>query len=1072
MNIYSYFPTGLHKELDAGASANEPLVVSGVNNSSAKTFLISDYVQGKKFRNIFWVSADDNIIYEIKNNFPFWRDGAVVPMDHLMQEDQDDYRITEAINAIHNETNRVYLLNQKDMQLPLPTYDELKAQGVVVNKDDDINIVEFFNRLIGLGYQPSADVILSKGEYRRSGGVVNVFPPTYDHPIKIEVDFGKVEGMWLFDQEKKAIDSEIEKVDFLPIGIQDATSNIFGHITEDDLLIIDDIDEHVEGLDEAIEACSARKFIFTSFPKNDEKYFHMRYLSVLKYYNIFDLLNDVRDKYQRDWTINILTKRVKELTAILNEEKIRYSTNDKDEAQIRIIDAQDLENVPASFQNPEYKIQLLTDKEIFNISRNTKQIKSQKVNIDFLTSLKMGDLVVHFDHGIGRFLGVVPRTIDEIIREYLEIAYAENDRLFVPIDQADKISKYVGGEDNEPNLSRLGSAEWKNVTQKIKKETKKIAKELLKLYAKRAQVKGHDYGADTDDQQKFDAAFPYEETPGQMKAIADVKKDMEGDQPMDRLVCGDVGFGKTEVAMRAAFKAVQGGKQVAFIAPITILADQHYKSFKKRAADFDIRIEQLSRFKTPKQQREIIEALRKGDVDIVIGTHRLLQPDVNFFNLGLVIIDEEQRFGVKQKEKFKELRTSVDILTMTATPIPRTLNFALNKLRDISTITTPPPGRLPIITEVRRYSDQLIIESIEREIARGGQVYFLHNRVQTIEGIAEKLRKLVPNVSFIVAHGQLSPQDLEERIMKFKKGEAQVLVSSTIVENGIDLPNANTLIVDNAENFGLSQLYQLRGRIGRGKTQAYAYFLYQSRQPRLDAKKRLRAIVDASELGSGFQVAMRDLEIRGAGDILGINQSGSINVVGVNHFLRMLNKTVEEMRAGKESVDTEEKQDVTIELPIEAYIPDTYIPDTKSKINVYQKLSSVDHLEILDEFEKDLETEYGQLPEQVRKLLQVLEIKILGKQAGLLNVKAVVKGNAGKEIVLHMGPNVTPEPIMNVLKHNMKWLISGDKLKIDMKDLGFNWMEGLKESIRQLIPKLKKKEQKAEKPEEEEKVNA
>ncbi len=467
-----------------------------------------------------------------------------------------------------------------------------------------------------------------------------------------------------------------------------------------------------------------------------------------------------------------------------------------------------------------------------------------------------------------------------------------------------------------------------------------------------------------------------------------------------------------------------------------------------------MRLEMLSRFRTPREQKKVLERLKKGDLDVVIGTHRVLQADVQFANLGLVIIDEEQRFGVKQKEKLKTVRDQVDILTMTATPIPRTLNMSLNKLRDISTITTPPPGRLPIITEVRRYSDSLIMEALQKEIDRGGQVYYLHNRVETIESIAEKLRTLMPKISFVVAHGQLPPAELEKRIVSFKEARHQVLISSTIIENGIDLPNANTLIVDDAENFGLSQLYQLRGRIGRSKTQAYAFFLYQSRQPRLDARRRLKAIVDASELGSGFQVAMRDLEIRGAGDILGINQHGTIRVVGVNHFLRMLNKAVEELQEGRLEAGMETKPDVSIELPLEAYIPDTYIPDTKDKINAYQKLSSVTTLELLEEFRDDLMADYGHFPTQVFNLFQVLQIKILAKKAGLTNIKAVPTERGGRQILLSMGASMKAEPIVNLLKHNPRWFVSGDKLKIDMKTLGFNWLEQLKDNVRYLVPEI------------------
>ncbi len=1051
MNISQFFPLETHKAEFGQLDNKRPLVLSGVSNATSKSYIVSTLKKQKKFKNIFWITSDNKEIYELNKNLPFWLDETVLSLDNLTSEEAEDYRLTEIVAGIAEGGNKIYLVNQKDAKVAIPSYDELREAGLMIEEGEDMRVVEFFNELIKMGYYPSADVTLKKGECRRSGGVINVFPPNFDSVVKIEVDYDSVSGIWYYNQDKKILGKEMKTIDILPVNIKGVNGGILEHCQKGDLVVIDDINEE-QALDDILNKTGAAKLYFTSFPKSEDEYFHLRYLSVLKYYNIFDLLNDLRDKIQREWKINILTKRIKEIGAIFQEENIRFGTKVEDKAQVTLLDAADIENVPSSFQAPQEKVQFLTDKEIFNLNKNSKNKSVQKINLDFLTGLRIGDLVVHLDNGIGRFLGVVPKTIDEIKREYLEIAYAENDRLFVPIDQADKISKYVGGEDSEPKLSRLGATDWKTASQKIKKETKKIAKELLKLYAERAQLKGHNYGPDTDDQKIFEKDFPYEETPGQMKAISDVKKDMESDQPMDRLVCGDVGFGKTEVAMRAAVKAVQGGKQVAFIAPITILADQHYKSFIKRAIGINLRIEMLSRFRTAKEQKAILEKLRKGDIDIIIGTHRLIQNDVKFFNLGLVIIDEEQRFGVKQKEKFKEIRNQVDILTLTATPIPRTLNLALNNFRDISTITTPPPGRLPIITEVRRYSDNLIREAIQKEVDRDGKVYFLHNRVKTIESIAAKMRKMMPHIKFIVAHGQLSPQELEERIVKFKEGGYHVLISSTIIENGIDLPSANTLIVDNAENLGLSQMYQLRGRIGRSKIQAHAFFLYQARQLRLDAKKRLKAIVDASELGAGFQVAMRDLEIRGAGDILGVNQHGTIKVVGMNHFLRMLNKTIEELRNGKVMSEDQPIQDISIELPLTAYIPDTYIPNTKDKINTYQKLSSVDSIDLLQEFKEDLTAEYGVLPKEVTHLFQILEIKIHAKGAGLINVKSIPMGK-GREIILHMSPNMTAEQIMNLLKYNSKWLISGDKLKIDLKELGFNWPEKLKENIQLLLPK-------------------
>ena len=537
---------------------------------------------------------------------------------------------------------------------------------------------------------------------------------------------------------------------------------------------------------------------------------------------------------------------------------------------------------------------------------------------------------------------------------------------------------------------------------------------------------------------------------------------MESIHPMDRLVCGDVGFGKTEVAMRAAFKAVQGGKQVAFLSPITILTDQHYQSLLKRTEGFNVRIDMLSRFRSPAEQQVTLRKLKEGTIDIIVGTHRILQDDIEFHNLGLVIIDEEQRFGVKQKEKLKSMRASVDILTMTATPIPRTLNMGLHKLRDITTITTPPPGRLPIITEVRKYSDALVREAIMKEVERGGQVYVLHNRVQTIDAFAMKLRALVPKATFIVTHGQLKPEVLEERILDFKQGKFHVLVSSTIIENGIDLPRANTLIVNEAENFGLSQLYQLRGRVGRGTVQAYSYFLYHSQRLKDDAKKRLRAIVEASELGSGFQIAMRDLEIRGAGEILGASQSGNMQTVGVSHYLRMLKHAVDELKAGGRSEDEEAGGNIEIILPFEALLPSYYIPDEQEKINVYQKLAGSDDETILAEFEADLREEYGPLPRQTENLVRVIRLKMACRRSGVMRVKMDNVSSGNRDLVLNLAARVTAAEIMQLLQKYPQWRISGATLRIAESELEKaagtkDWLQALTVQIALLQKKTAKK---------------
>ncbi len=830
-------------------------------------------------------------------------------------------------------------------------------------------------------------------------------------------------------------------------------------LVEDELDVIDD---YFEGWSEMFDEVYGKihSIAFVSFNEDDEGHQHLHYISVLKYRGAYDLVNDLRDKKRNQWRMVVFTKDKSEITGILKGNNFEYS-EDLSHAgtlpgvYIVSIDREDV--APYAFQNPEIKLLVVSDKEISTLKDDKKKHFSEKIYLDFLTSLKFNDYVVHANHGIGRFMGLEKRTVDEVTREYLKIGYAENDKLFVPIDQADKVNKYIGANEQPPRLTRLGSAEWNTITKKVQKETEAIAKELLKLYAERKSARAFKCKEDLALIRQFDEAFPYEETPGQLKSINDVREDLKRSEPMDRLVCGDVGFGKTEVAMRAAFNVIQNKKQVAFIAPITILADQHYRSFIKRMEPFDVRIELLSRFRTAKEQKEIIGRLSKGEVDIVIGTHRLLQPDVKFKDLGLVIVDEEQRFGVKQKEAFKKMKTEVHVLTLTATPIPRTLNIALNKLRDISTITTPPPGRLPIITEVRRFSQGLIREAILREVARGGQIYFLHNRVQTIDGMADKLRSLVPEARFAVAHGKLGSSDLEERILAFKDHKFDVLVSSTIIENGIDLSNANTLIVNNAERLGLAQLYQLRGRVGRGRTQAYAFFLYHGQRLKLDAKKRLRAIVEASELGSGFQIAMKDLEIRGAGDILGAKQHGAINVVGVSHFIRMLNKAVDDLKAGK-VMREEEPEDISIELPLTAYIPDTYIINSKEKISAYQKMSAADNMDYLTEIRDELVEDFGKMPKEVMNLFRMLELKILAKKAKLVSVKAENIGmNMGKEISLHLSGLVKPENIVNLLEYNSKWYISGTRLRVKIEDLGMHWFDELRESVKRLTQSINAK---------------
>lgn len=1074
-HLIRLFPSGQNLKVIEQFDQQGYSSLSGAGNYSSKAFLVADLLREiKRVNKILWICSDSVHKENISRALSLW--GEMPVYDFALEENHMRERSLERRNkvksvefisyALQKETARFFLVTYKDLFLKFGSASDIERGTIHLSKRDSLDSVAFFENLIRIGYEISADIHPEKGQYFKQGDVLTIWPVNSENPVRIELAFDEIEKMAIFNQESKEEISEIKKLEIFPINLPDSDSDLLAFFGRGSLVLDDEV-EFPDGDTEQFEAAIAKRnsessyLEFRSFMEENPYHHHLHYLSVLKYYNPLDFIADLREKISQDWTIFLFTKHPELYRNLFDEKGISHENYKKgvnrSESDVVIFGIEQDDVFPEAFQNPALKLTLISDRNIGNFVETEKRApERQKVYMDFLTGLKVGDFVVHSDHGIGLFLGLDKRTIDNVTREYLKIAYAENDKLFVPIDQADKVSKFIGSGDRPPKLTRLGSAEWNTLQNRVRKETEKIAQELLELYAERESARGHAFLADSQRMIQFEKNFEYEETPGQTRAILDVKGDMEGKRPMDRLVCGDVGFGKTEVAMRAAFKAVDGGKQVAILAPITILVDQHYKNFKKRMAVFDIRIEMLSRFRSPAEQKKILRALEKGEIDIIIGTHRLLQSDIRFKDLGLVVIDEEQRFGVKQKEALKNLRKEVHILTMTATPIPRTLNISLHGLRDISTITTPPPGRLPIVTEVRRFSLGLIKGVVEKEIERGGQIYFLHNRVQTIDDMAAKLRSLMPKARVVVTHGKLKPDDLEQRILAFKNGEYDILVSSTIIENGIDLPNANTLIVNNAERFGLAQLYQLRGRVGRSRKQAYAYFLYHMKRLPLDAKKRLRAIVEANELGAGFQIAMKDLEIRGAGDILGANQSGAIQVVGVSHFIRMLNQAVDDLKKGRKVTEENGVPEVTIEIPLPAYVPDEYIISSKEKISVYQKLASADTMDYLTELRTQLTEDYGRMPEEVANLFRVLEIKMLAKKARIINVKAEnVHSSEDRQIILHMSSFVKPENIMSLLDQNSKWIISGTKLKISFKDLGMSWVEELKKSLAALGKKVK-----------------
>lgn len=649
-------------------------------------------------------------------------------------------------------------------------------------------------------------------------------------------------------------------------------------------------------------------------------------------------------------------------------------------------------NLLKGFEYPELKVCVISDKEVFGEAKKSLPKKTNKKKgvgkITSFAELKPGDYVVHANHGIGVFKGIKQIDIAGNTRDYLDIVYDKGDKLYVPVDQLDLVQKYIGAEGKTPKINKLGGNEWQKAKAKVRKSINEIAEDLVKLYAARATLKGYKYSKDTEWQRQFEDEFPYEETPDQLTSLEEIKSDMESDKPMDRLLCGDVGYGKTEVAIRAAFKAVMDGKQVAFLVPTTILAEQHYKNLIKRFSDFPVKIDMISRFRTTKQQKATLQALKEGNIDILIGTHRLVSKDITFKDLGLLIVDEEQRFGVAQKEKIKSIKKNVDVLTLSATPIPRTLHMSLTGVRDISVIETPPEERHPIQTYVVEQNDQLIRDAILREVGRGGQVYFVYNRVESIQGMANYIRELVPECKVGIIHGKMTEKELEAEMIKFMQKEYDVLVCTTIIETGIDISNVNTMIVNNSDKMGLSQLYQLRGRVGRSNKIAYAYFMYTKDKVLTEvAEKRLKALKDFTELGSGFKIAMRDLEIRGAGNMMGSSQHGHMAAIGYDLYCRMLEDTVRLIKGEIE----QEPIETIVDIKIDAYIPSSYIEDEIQKIEVYKKIAAIEDMNDYNDIKEELEDRYSSVPEAVYNLMDIAYVKSLAKLLFIEEIKETPK---------------------------------------------------------------------------------
>ena len=864
---------------------------------------------------------------------------------------------------------------------------------LVVVRGDQLNREEFASSLVNSGYT-RVSLVESPGGFSVRGDVIDVFPVNAVRPVRIELWGDEVESIREFDPVTQRSIGERGSVSIYPF-LEDRFVSL-SEVADFDVMVAVEPDT-LEAEKEDAEFWFSKEVDFPDFdvvlgfspdlPKEVETGFLID-ASLAGQRRIDFAVSRIRELLKSGFTGFVVVEgedRVEPVTQLflergLSPRRVKYKRGLVRTGLYLLVG-----HLSEGFVWERKGVFFVSERDIFGrrkVKRRKRTARKKGALLSSLRSLSVGDYVIHKDHGIGRYLGLKKREVEGIVREFAAVEYKDGDILYVPVDRLNQLQKYVGAGGEPPRIDKLGGSTWRRVRERVKKEVEKFVEELLQLQAKRAVAKGYAFSPDTPWQREFEESFPFEETPDQVRAIEDVKRDMESEKPMDRLVCGDVGFGKTEVAMRAAFKAVMDGKQVAVLVPTTVLAEQHYETFKERFKGFPVNIEVLSRFRTKRQQKEVIEGLKKGTVDIVIGTHRLLSKDVQFKDLGLVIIDEEHKFGVRQKEKFKELRANVDVLMLSATPIPRTLNMALSGLRDISVIETPPEGRFSVRTFVATYRRETLRKAIYRELERGGRVFVVQNRIEGLEELRDTIRALCPKAKVDMAHGKMKPSELEEVMYRFVKGEVDVLVSTAIVEAGLDIPNANTLIVVGAEKFGLAQLYQLRGRVGRGNEVAYAYFLVSPGAVTEEAKKRLRALQEFSELGSGLRLALRDMEIRGVGNILGKEQSGHVAGVGLEEYLNLLEEAVAKLKGEPLEAEIEP----TLVVSFEAYIPDYYVGDENVKMAIYRRLMSAE-LDEIDEIKEEVRDRFGQMPDEVKGLFILSKLKVLCRKLGIVRLQ-------------------------------------------------------------------------------------
>lgn len=916
----------------------------------------------------------------------------------------------------------------------LESLEKIKEQLIHYESDSTVDIEQLKNQLVALGYERVGQVEMP-GQFSVRGGIVDIYCLTEENPWRIELWGDEIDSIRSFDPESQRSLENLEELTIYPavehIGDKDMVS-FLDYFPEERTIIFLDEPNRLTEKGGAVEEeyrqsrmhreekgsrnlpenwlCSFEQLqkelnkrncisVCALEPKQAgwkvREKFYLEVKSISAYNNSFELLvKDLHQYKKQGYRIALLSgsrTRAERLAKDLQEEGLAaFYGQDYDReicpGEIMVVYG----HAKKGFEYPLIKFAVMTESDIFGQEQKKKKKKNYSGSrIQDFAELSIGDFVVHEKHGLGIYRGIEKVEVDRIVKDYIKIEYRGGSNLYIPATQLDCLQKYSGADASKaPKLNKLGTQEWNKTKSKVRGAVKNIAKELVELYAVRQEKEGYVCGPDTVWQREFEEMFPYEETEDQLSAIEDAKRDMESTRIMDRLICGDVGYGKTEVALRAAFKEVQESRQVAYLAPTTILAQQIYNTFVQRMKEFPVRVELLCRFRTPAQQKKAIEDLKKGQVDVIIGTHRVLSKDVQFKNLGLLIVDEEQRFGVTHKEKIKQLKKDVDVLTLTATPIPRTLHMSLIGIRDMSVLEEPPMDRMPIQTYVMEYDEETVREAINRELRRGGQVYYVYNRVTDIADVALRIAKLVPDARVDFAHGQMSERELENVMYSFVNGDIDVLVSTTIIETGLDISNVNTMIIHDSDRYGLSQLYQLRGRIGRSNRTAYAFLMYRKNvMLKETAEKRLAAIREYTDLGSGFKIAMRDLELRGAGNLLGAQQHGHMNAVGYDLYCKMLNEAVKEAKG----IHTMEDFETSVDLNVDAYIPDSYISNEFQKLDIYKRIAGIETQQDYDDMLEELLDRFGEPGKAVLNLLAIAKLKAIAHQGYVTEIKQTGK---------------------------------------------------------------------------------